>query len=106
MATLTLPSYVRKETRHSFTGEKQRHQIVFLMKYLRSSVYIPMTDLLINVKGGDKKLQMVTGTYAHPDLVPHIASWVSPSFAIKVSRIVNEYLVKEEKEKILRLEYE
>ena len=65
-----------------------------------------MTDLLINVKGGDKKLQMVTGTYAHPDLVPHIASWVSPSFAIKVSRIVNEYLVKEEKEKILRLEYE
>ena len=63
-------------------------------------------DLLITVKGGDKKLQMVTGTYAHPDLVPHIASWVSPSFAVKVSRIVNEYFVKEEKERCSRLEAE
>jgi hypothetical protein len=46
---------------------------------------------LITVKGGDKKLQMVTGTYAHPDLVPHIASWVSPKFAIKVSGIINKW---------------
>jgi len=76
------------------------------LEEVSSIVRICTTDLLITVKGGDKKLQMVTGTYAHPDLVPHIASWVSASFAIKVSRIVNEYFVKEEKEKILRLEFE
>jgi hypothetical protein len=26
----------------------------------------------------------LSGTYAHPLLVPHIASWISPSFADKV----------------------
>jgi hypothetical protein len=56
-----------------------------------SSVVICTSEILITVKGGDKKLQMVTGTYAHPDLVPHIASWVSPSFAIKVSGIINKW---------------
>jgi KilA-N domain/Protein of unknown function (DUF3627) len=35
------------------------------------------------------------GTYVHPDLVPHIASWISAEFAIKVSRIVNEHIVRE-----------
>jgi hypothetical protein len=40
------------------------------------------------------------GTYAHPKLIPHIASWASPKFAIMVSDIVNEYLVREYKESI------
>lgn len=35
------------------------------------------------------------GTYVHPELVPHIASWISSEFAIKVSRIVNEHIVRE-----------
>lgn len=40
------------------------------------------------------------GTYAHPDLVPHIGSWVSPKFALKVSKIINEYIVREYRELI------
>jgi hypothetical protein len=40
------------------------------------------------------------GTYAHPLLVPHIASWISPEFAFKVSRIVNDHLVREYREQI------
>ena len=28
------------------------------------------------------------GTYVHPDLLPHIASWASPDFAAKLSRII------------------
>lgn len=39
------------------------------------------------------------GTYVHPDLITHIASWVSPKFAIKVSKIVNNYIVREYKMK-------
>jgi hypothetical protein len=61
------------------------------LQEVSSILRIQRTDLLITVKGGDKKLQVVTGTYAHPDLVPHIASWVSPSFAIKVSGIINKW---------------
>ncbi len=40
------------------------------------------------------------GTYAHPDLIPYIASWASPRFAHRVSRIVNEQLVREYRELI------
>ena len=33
----------------------------------------------------------IKGTYVHPDLIPHIACWVSTKFAIKVSKIINEW---------------
>ncbi|UOX38637.1 KilA N domain protein [Finch poxvirus] len=33
----------------------------------------------------------VAGYYVHPDLLPHICSWISP-FAIKVSKIINCYM--------------
>jgi hypothetical protein len=83
---------------------KENKSSELFLEEVSSILRIQRTDLLITVKGGDKKLQVVTGTYAHPDLVPHIASWVSPSFAVKVSRIVNEYLVREEKVRCARLE--
>jgi len=35
------------------------------------------------------KCNNINGTYVHPDLIPHIASWVSPKFACKVSKIIN-----------------
>jgi hypothetical protein len=41
------------------------------------------------------------GTYVHLELIPHIACWVSTKFARKVSKIVNEYLLKEQKEIII-----
>src|SRR3977135_1495460 len=35
----------------------------------------------------------VSGTYFNPLLIPHIACWISPEFAIRVSEIVNHFLV-------------
>ncbi|AYP74143.1 p28-like protein [Fowlpox virus] len=35
----------------------------------------------------------INGYYAHPSLVPIIASWASPTFAIKASKIVNYYMM-------------
>lgn len=52
------------------------------------------------VKGGS--LHIIEGTYVHPDLAPHIASWCSAKFAIKVSRIVNEH-IRKENERLLRV---
>lgn len=40
------------------------------------------------------------GTYVHELLIPHIASWISSVFAIKVSKIVNNFIVKEYKDSI------
>src|SRR3981189_1833077 len=36
--------------------------------------------------------KLIIGSYAHPDLVPHIASWVSAPFARMVSKITNNFL--------------
>jgi hypothetical protein len=45
----------------------------------------------------------INGTYVHPKLITHIASWISPSFALKVSEIVNNFLVREREEEIRKL---
>jgi hypothetical protein len=57
-------------------------------------------DLLIVVNTGVNELR---GTYVHPDLIPHIASWVSPAFAYKVSKIVNNFLIREKEDEIRKL---
>ncbi len=63
-----------------------------LIDELSSSVGIP-TDGLVTVLTGVQN--DIRGTYVHPDLIPHIASWASPKFAIKVSKIVNAYMIRE-----------
>jgi hypothetical protein len=40
------------------------------------------------------------GTYAHPKLIPHVASWASPDYAVVVSDIVNEHNVRKYRETI------
>jgi hypothetical protein len=58
-------------------------------------------DMKITVTGG--QTLEIRGTYVHPDLIPHIASWVSPAFAYKVSKIVNNFLIREKEAEIERL---
>ena len=49
--------------------------------------------------------QLISGTYSHPLLAPHIACWVSPYFAIKVSAIVNNYFIAEYQSKLQETRY-
>ena len=35
------------------------------------------------------------GTYVHKLLIPHILCWVSAKFAIKCSKIINDFFVNE-----------
>ena len=37
--------------------------------------------------------KLIYGTYFHPDIIVHLASWISNEFAYKVSKIVNNYIV-------------
>jgi hypothetical protein len=67
---------------------------------LSSSLGIPRDDVLTVVVGG--KNTDLRGTYVHQDLVPHIASWISPQFAFKVSRIVNNFIVQEYRDELRR----
>jgi len=48
--------------------------------------------------------QLIYGTYYHPDLIPSIAGWISPMFALRVNRIVNNYLLVEYETKLAEAE--
>ncbi len=58
---------------------------------------IPRDQLFNIVVTGRNDLR---GTYTHPVIIPHVASWASPDFAIKVSDIVNAQLMREHRELI------
>ena len=36
--------------------------------------------------------KLISGTYCHPLLIPHIGSWISVNFAVNVSTVVNGYI--------------
>src|SRR5271156_2915334 len=59
-----------------------------------------VTCKIVEFGGYGKVERIISGTYCHPKLIPHIASWVSVDFAIMVSDIVEHYLVTEYKCKI------
>ena len=44
--------------------------------------------------------KLISGTYCHPLLIPHIACWCSPAFAIKVAKVINHQIVEEWKLKL------
>jgi len=62
-----------------------------LIKELSLTIGLPIVNLTILIKQGGN--QQITGTYVHPKLIPHIASWISPKFALMVSDIINEYII-------------
>src|SRR5271156_2542762 len=47
---------------------------------------------------------IISGTYCHPLLIPHIGSWISAEFAIMVSEVVNTYITCQYKENIHNME--
>ena len=48
-----------------------------------------------NITAEDK---LISGTYCHPLLVPHIACWVSADFAVMDIEVVNNYFIVENKD--------
>ena len=59
-----------------------------LVQEFTNCLGIPKEKLLQTRTGVPNNLR---GTYVHPDLIPHIASWVSPRFCIMISRIINDW---------------
>ena len=66
-----------------------------LIEAVSATTRLPIESILQEVKqGGDQRL---TGTYAHPVLVPMIAQWASAVYSIKVSHIMLKYHETENK---------
>ena len=74
----------------SFFNWKKNSRSKELIKCLLKSLnFKSENDLLNIVSTGNKHESYLRGTYAHPDLIIHIAMWISPSFCIYVTNIVN-----------------
>jgi KilA-N domain/Zinc finger, C2H2 type len=91
---------------------KGNNQLITLLQYRlqlqNSNVTLPDGDqqicglpssTSISVKTGNNTPtdQVISGTYCHPELIPHIAFWISPEFALSISIVINEYIVQEYK---------
>jgi hypothetical protein len=87
----------------------QRNQILNSIQSLQASAiadgtaqYCPLPAVCkciqtSNVTDTDR---LISGTYCHPLLIPHIACWVSPNFALMVSEIINYFFVEEWRAKL------
>jgi hypothetical protein len=59
------------------------------LEELSADTGIPVTELLQVVQGGEPHLQ---GTWVHPQVSTHLAQWLSPKFAVQVSKWIQEWL--------------
>src|SRR5271156_4815877 len=50
--------------------------------------------------------RLISGTYCHPLLIPHIACWISTDFALKVGKVVNNCLALQYKEQLAAIKKE
>lgn len=55
---------------------------------LSSDMGIPISELVQSVKGGPPQLQ---GTWVHPQVAINLAQWLSPKFAVLISKWVLEW---------------
>ena len=95
---------VQTGSKKPFKNWKANSNTKELIDVISSDIEISASELLIPITTSSKNLTIIRGTYSHPDLIPHIASWASVQFAVKVSKIVNEYFTKKvlkEKEKLI-----
>ena len=81
--------------------QEQRNLSTMELDYKRRILRLPSSVYKhVQTTNDSKEQKLISGTYCHPLLIPHIGCWVSPSFALKVSDIVNNYSIAEFKSKL------
>ncbi|ANB50970.1 putative KilA-N domain-containing protein [Powai lake megavirus] len=60
-----------------------------LVGMLIKDINLPKHKLIISIKGGFNT--KIRGTYVHPIILTNIATWISPSFSIKISIWIEEW---------------
>jgi len=60
-----------------------------LLKYIATYIDKPVDKMMIMQS---KLPGQLRGTYCHPDLIPHIACWANPKFAVELMNLPNDTL--------------
>jgi hypothetical protein len=89
--------YGKKEL-FSWTKIKQYEELV---DSLSSVLNKNRSELSFVINGGTN--QITWGTYLHPLLIPSLAGWIHPKFAISAAKLINDYIVSEYKEELRKL---
>ena len=85
--------YVNATELCKYSGKKFSHyyarpETKEFLQVLSSDAHISASELVCIIKGGDYRLQ---GTWVHPQVAIHLAQWLSPLFAVKVSKLVFDW---------------
>lgn len=78
-----------KKANKSFKFWYENKNSKMLVASLSENLNLSIAKIIIKVSGGRNTL--IRGTYVHPKLIIHIASWCSTKFALIFSDIVNEH---------------
>lgn len=78
-ANKKINDYLRLESTKEFLNE------------LSADTGFPVTELIQVVRGGFPKLQ---GTWVHPYVALNLAQWLSPKFAVQVSKWIYEWMTQ------------
>lgn len=77
----------RKSWSHYWTNASTQAYL----KELAADTGIPISELIQSFRGGNPTQQ---GTWVHPDVAIHLAQWLSPRFAVLVTRWVREWMAR------------
>jgi hypothetical protein len=77
-----------KATDKLFADYNRLSTTTAFLSALSSDMGIPISELIQTVKGGKGQ----QGTWVHPHVAMHLAQWLSPEFAVKVSRWIFEWM--------------
>ena len=84
-----------------FTPDKPRSPCFAAIGIPREETRSPCSALqIVLTRNKSAEAILISGTYIHPMLVVHVACWISETFALKVSRIVNNFIIAEYKTKL------
>ena len=72
-----------------FGHYRERPSTNEFLEELSSVIGIPISELVISIKGGQPELQ---GTWVHPKVAIHLGQWCSPKFAVAVAEWVHDWM--------------
>ena len=77
--------------RKSWAHYRENASTKAYLNELSSDIGIPISELIQSLRGGNPGQQ---GTWVHPDVAIHLGQWLSPKFAVLVTRWVREWMAR------------
>ncbi len=78
-----------KASNKLWSDYRRNSTTIAFLEELQSDMGIPISELVHSIKGGPPSFQ---GTWVHPHVAINLAAWLSPKFAVRVSKWVHDWM--------------